>query len=654
MTLEPENHEIAEVFSEMAELLELQEGDRYRIRTFRHASRVIDNLEEPVSTLIRFGTFLKKFGIGEGVLRRVKEILQSGSCQDHRQLRASSPPGLLQILKIRGIGPKRARLLHRRLGINSVEQLEMVALNGQLARHPDVGAELADRILDGIRRWRRGDTRVNLATALLMGKSIVDWMQEEESIQKIALTGSSRRLKDTVGDLDVLVGTDTPEAAADRFLRMPGVADVILSGEGRCSVDLEEGQQVDLRIIPPERFGAGLHYFTGSQAHNIAIRVRGNRRKLKISEKGIYRRADNHIISSGEKEEDIFAAVGLPWIPPEIRENLGEIEAAEKGRLPKLVGEEDLRGDLHLHAQDHETIEEMASAAAASTLDYVALVAYAGRKRHKGGLDRVSALKRMKLIRSLEDQLGRVHLLAGVEVDIKADGTLGFDRYGMSKHDWVVATINSHFDMSGDAMTARIIRAMETGLVDCIAHPRGSILTERKSYPLDLLAIATTARKTGVALEVNGEPRRMDLDGKSCKKVKERGTLLALTSHAHRPEELTNRMFALAAARRGWIENKHVLNTRPVEEIAEMRKSRLRRFSISVPKPLSRLKGTLEHGPDIEVKDDLLLQLQGEPTDELKERLQQYMLNNDDYELHQALRKLSDNPLQLALQLLWT
>jgi DNA polymerase (family 10) len=459
-----------------------------------------------------------------------------------------------------------------------------------------------------------------------------------------------------VGDLDVLVGTDAPGAIVSRFLRMPGIAKVLVSGEGRSSVRLEGGRQIDIRLIPPESFGAGLHYFTGSQAHNIAVRIRGNRRGLKISEKGIYRRGDDIRVGGGEHEEAIFAAIGLPWIPPELRENLGELEAAVKGQLPDLVAEDQIRGDLHLHLTgDDETASHMVRAAFERSLSYVALCDFARTKQHEEGLDSSGALRRLRALRRLEDQLGQLHILAGIEVSITVEGDLDFNKEVLRKHDWVVASVQSHFEAPAEEMTRRIVRAMESGLVDCIGHPTSAFHGERKACGLDMHRIVAIARKTGVALEVNGEPRRMDLDGQSCRTAKEGGAMLTISSHAHRPSELGNVTFALAAARRGWVEAKEVLNSREVEDVARFRKSRLRRFGFPVPRPLARLRGQVSGGPvdgHLDELDLLTSRLQTGPLDEeLRDRIHRYLTQGDDLVLDRALRRLSDNPLKVAMEL---
>ena len=668
-----DNKEIAAVFMEMADLTHIQGGDPYRIRAFRRTARVVENLAQPVETSLRFGSLGKTPGIGEGSVYRIKQILRSGTCTDLQRLRARLPGGLRELLEIKGLGARRVRWLYQQLRIGSVDELELACRTGQLARLPRFGPVVQQNLLRSIQRWRNRPGRMRLSTALRIGGGLVEAMREHPAVLRAELTGSARRRKPTVGDLDVLVASGDAVAVASRFVTLPQVDEVVLRGEGRCQVRLHSGHQVDLRVLPPSNFGAGLHYFTGSQLHNIALRARGNKMGVKISDHGAFRRTDEVLINPCRREEEVFAAVGLPWIPPELRENIGEIVWGAQGRLPTLIEVDDLKGDLHMHttASDGQgTARQMAEAGIALGHEYIAITDHSKSLTIANGLDETRLLAQMRHLRDLEQELGRIRILCGIEVDILEDGSLDLDAEVLRHCDWVVASVHSHFDMSADAMTGRMERAIETGLVDVIGHPTGRRLAERPGHPVDLDRLMRSARKHDVALEINGSPHRMDLDGVHCRAAKELGVDLVISTDSHAPEHMPFRQYGVYSARRGWLGPADVLNTRPVEVLLQRRSARLRSQGVQVdirrvepaPQPVSLepVVDEVDPVPEVEApaREDVAeladCLRDGSVDEALRARLQAYVMGAaEDPALDRALREVAgENPLAAAFGLL--
>jgi DNA polymerase (family 10) len=559
-----ENSKVAVIFHEMADMLDILGENPFRIRAFRRAAQAIENLPESVSAMADRGTLTKVPGIGSGIAGRIDQILASGDCEDHAALREQVGDGLLEMMRIEGVGPKTVKLVYNELRIQTVDQLEGAARDGHLAKLPRMGEKSQAKILEAIEAYRRHSGRVLLGQALPQGMAIVDALREHPAVERIDLAGSSRRRRETIGDLDVLVGSDDSTAVMDCFVTLEEVHDVMLRGDTKCSVHLESGLQVDLRVVRPESFGAALHYFTGSKMHNIAVRDRGKRKGLRINEYGIYREGSEDSLG-GATEEEIFAAVGLPWIPPEIRENRGEIEAAEAGQLPELVEDGDLLGDLHVHTDFTDgtaSVREMAEAAAALGMDYVAITDHSKALTVARGLDEERLAEQGKLIRQAEDEVGEIRLLTGIEVDILPDGRLDLELEALAELDWVVASVHSHFNLPEKEQTARIVKAMETGVVDCIGHPSGRLLGQRDPYLTSLDEVIQAAARLGVALELNAFPDRLDIDAIHCRQAREVGVPVVINTDAHSPAHLAQRQFGIYTARRGWLEAEHVLNTR--------------------------------------------------------------------------------------------
>jgi DNA polymerase (family 10) len=641
-----ENKEIAAIFLEMADLLEIKGGERYRVRAFRRIARVVETLPEPVETMLKHGSLVRVPGIGEGAIARIKEILRSGQTTDQKRLRAALPAGLRDLLRLEGLGPKTVRLIYQDLRIGSVDELEQAVQLGVLRKLPRVGEKTEQRILRAIETFRRNIGRISLEEAMRQGEEMAALVRAEPSAQEVQLAGSLRRRKETIGDTDILVASHDPPRVAARFLTLPQVAEVLVGGEERASVRLASGHQVDLRVIPRENFGAALHYFTGAQQHNIYLRARGNRLGLKISEHGVFARKDERLLWAGETEEEIFAAVGLAFIPPELRENTGEIEAAAEGRLPKLVEESDLLGDLHVHAED---VRQTALAALALRLEYLAIT------------DDRPSLERRRLIREVEAELGRVALLSAVEVEIRRDGTLGLDAAELAGFDFVVAAVHDEEQLGRAEATQRLVRAIESGLVDCIAHPMGRV-AGGAGPPIDMERVLRAARRMSVALELNADPARLDLDPVGCRQAKESGVKVALDSDARGPEELTRRRFGVYTARRGWLERGDVLTAQPLGPIREARRARMRKVGVTVPEALQAgalKKGEAEEGAveraltrELDALEAALRTAGLDPA--LVERLERYLQAGADELLELALRRHApaQPPLMTAFAIL--
>jgi DNA polymerase (family X) len=568
-----ENAEVAKVFAELADLMELTGGNPYKVRAYRQAAQVIDTLPGAVSELWRRGELTSISSIGERLAGRIGRLLETGTLADRDELASRVPPGVVELLSVEGVGPKTVAAAWRTLGITDVDALEQACRTGRLAALPRVGERRAQAILEAIRRHRmRRSTRVPLHRAVSYADSICAKLRKVPGVRRAEAAGSVRRRKETVGDLDVLVATTEPAPAMRAFCDLAEVAMVLAKGPTKATVRLRVGLQVDLRVLPPESFGAALHYFTGSKEHNLAIRTRAVHRGLELSEYGVFDREGRRL--SGEREEDVFEAVGLPWIPPELREGAGEIEAAESGKLPRLVEERDVLGDLHVHSKASSdaraTLEELAEEAGRLGRRYLAITDHS--RSRPLGLDEKGLAEQREEIAALGRGLTEPRLLAGVEVDILPDGSLDLPAEALAGLDWVVASIHSDFTQPAERMTDRIVRALRSGVVDVLGHPSGRRIGHRDPYEFDLQAVLEVAREAGVALEVNAMPERLDLTDKACRLAKEAGVRVAISTDTHVAAHLSNIRNGVWVARRGWLERGDVINTRPLEELWGLRR----------------------------------------------------------------------------------
>jgi len=562
------NADIAAVFEEIADLLEIQGDNPFRIRAYRNAARTVGELGRDLATLVGAGKELPKLpGIGADLAAKIGEICERGTCALLERLHRELPAAITELLKVPGLGPKRVKLLHDSLEVDTVEALRRAAGAGRIRELPGFGEKIEARILEALAARKAAPQRFKLAVAAQYAAALEAWLARVPGVRKVTVAGSYRRMRETVGDLDILVAATAGSPVMARFAAYDEVKNVLAQGETRASVVLKSGLQIDLRLVPPESHGAALHYFTGSKAHNIAVRRLGQARGLKINEYGIFRRESR---VAGETEESVFAAVGLPWIPPELREDRGEIEAARKGGLPRLVTLEDLKGDLHLHTKatdGHNTIREMALAAKTAGLAYLAVTEHSRRLTVARGLDPQRLMKQIDEIDRLNEALSGITVLKGIEVDILEDGGLDLPDSALKGLDLVVGAVHSAFALPRRKQTERILRAMGSRYFTVLAHPSGRLLGEREAMDVDWLRIVRAAKERGCCLEVNAQPDRLDLDDVRCRMAKEEGVLVAVSSDAHSTFDFANLKFGIGQARRGWLEAKDVLNTRSLKEL---------------------------------------------------------------------------------------
>jgi DNA polymerase (family 10) len=563
-----ENADLSRIFAEMADVLELTGGNPFKVRAYRQASQVIDTLPRPAADLLARGDLDQVPSIGSRIAAHVAEILERGDFAEHERLAARVPPGVLEMLTLEGVGPKTVAAVWKRLRIADLAGLEEACRSERILKLPRMGEARAHAILEAIARHRARQGRTPLHRALAYADALLERLCAVPGVCAAEAAGSLRRRKETVGDLDLLVASSDPRPVVRAFGRAPDVARVLAVGPTKSTVRLTSGLQVDLRVVRPECYGAALHYFTGSRAHNIALRTRAMRMSLKISEYGVFDRRGRR--RGGASEEDVFRAVGLPFIPPELREGAGEIEAAETGRLPNLVEEADLLGDLHAHTKAssdaRSTLEEMATEARTLGGRYLAITDHS-RSRPRG-LDARALVRHVASVRALDRRLrGRPRLLAGVEVDILADGSLDLPPETLQGLDWVVASIHSHFADEPARITERFVKALRSGVVHALGHPSGRRIGARDAYAFDLQRVLEVARAEGAALEVNAQPDRLDLDDKGCRLAKQAGVPVAIGTDAHNVSQLGNLRYGLWVARRGWLEAKDVLNTLPAVDL---------------------------------------------------------------------------------------
>lgn len=573
------NEAIARVFNDLADWLELDGGQDFRARAFRNAADAIGLLRESAEARARAGTLSEIPGIGEGIVRRVIELCDTGTLAELDPSEHQVPQRLIELTQIPSCGPKTAAKLWRRLGVETIAQLEEAIAARQLRLLPGFGAKREAKLAESIAAYRLAHARMPLATALAQGVAIAGDLRQVPGARRVELCGSARRLCDTVGDLDILVAgsREVGVRVSARLTERDDVAAVIAHTDTMASVRLRSGTQVDLRVVPRRTWGAALYYFTGSKAHNIAVRTMALHKGLKISDQGIFTSKGEWV--GGTEEHEVLAAVGLPWIPPELRENRGEIEAALAGRLPTLIELSDLRGDLHAHtsaSDGRSTLRAMALAARAAGREYIAITDH-GRPGGQG-LGEAALDEQRRQIDAMNDELaGRPQVLAGVEVDIRRDGSLAIDPAALAPLDWVVASVHSSFDLPREEQTRRVIAALQTGVVDCLGHPRARRLSGRPPIDIDLERVFRAAIDAGSAVEIDGSPDRLDLDEHGARLAKEMGVPIVIVSDAHDTLELGNIRYGVAVARRGWLEAKDVVNARPVREV-------LHRFSVHHPR----------------------------------------------------------------------
>ncbi|MDP1559480.1 MAG: DNA polymerase/3'-5' exonuclease PolX [Nitrosomonas sp.] len=562
------NADIAVIFEEIADLLEIQGENPFRIRAYRNAARIIGELSQEVYLLLEKHEDLTRLpGIGDNLSSKIKEIVFNGRCSLLERLHKELPPAITELLKIQGLGPRRVKALYHDLDVQTVEQLYRAARDGRIRALHGFGEKTERNILQAVEAHANQTQRFKIAVAAQYAEALKSFLAAVPGVIKVTVAGSYRRMRETVGDLDILVVAAPSSPVMQNFVTYEEAVETLSAGNTRASVMLKCGLQVDLRVVPEESYGAALHYFTGAKAHNIAIRRMAQKSGLKINEYGVFRGKTR---IAGESESSVYAAVDLPYIPPELRENRGEILMAQTKRLPRLVEQNDLRGDLHSHTKatdGHNTLREMALAGKSNGFEYLAITEHSRRLTVAHGLNPLQLARQCEEIDQLNEELVGITLLKGIEVDILEDGSLDLPDTALAQLDLVLGAVHSKFELSRARQTDRILRAMEHPHFTLLAHPTGRLIQQRAPYDVDMPRIIREARNRGCFLELNAHPERLDLLDTYCQMAKEEGVLISINSDAHSTFDFANLRFGIGQARRGWLEKQNVLNTRSLSDL---------------------------------------------------------------------------------------
>jgi len=571
------NREIADVFRRIGDMLDILGENRFKVLAYRRAADNILNLGQDIRSYWQAGTLQEISGIGQAIAQKIDELLTTGHLEFYERLQDQVPPGVVSLLEIPDVGPKTAKLLWEKMGLQSVSEVEEAARSGQLRQLPGLGARSETKILAGIEALHRRSGRIPLGSAWPVAASLLAGLQAAcPEVLQATVAGSLRRMCATVGDIDLLAASEAPAAVMRAFADLPQVAEVVLSGLTKTTVRLHNGLQVDLRVLAPERWGAALQYFTGSRAHNVRVREIAQKQGLSLSEYGFKRPVGGEILCP--EEADVYATLGLPWIAPELREDRGEIQAALAGGLPHLVEQDDIRGDLHAHSDWSDgagTLAEMAEAARARGYDYLVISDHTQSLAVARGLTPERLRAQRAEIDALNEQWDDFCLLQGCELEIKADGTLDFEDEVLAELDFVVASVHTSLRQEQEQITRRVLNAIYNPYVDVIGHPSGRILGQREESAVDLEDVIRAAAETGTALEINSIPSRLDLDDVHVRRALELGVQVAINSDAHHPGGLDSLPYGLATARRGWTTAPDVLNTMTLDDIRAWRQARI-------------------------------------------------------------------------------
>jgi DNA polymerase (family 10) len=573
-----ENAQIADIFEEIADLLELQEENQFRVRSYRNAAQAIRNQSGRLEDMVEQGGDVSKIpNIGKSIADKVHEILEKGTCKRLEDLRKQVPEGLTNLMDVPELGPRKAMQLYKELNVESLDQLKKACEQHKVRDLEGMGQKTEEKILHGIGTLQSTAGRILYHEACDYLQSLGRHLNRISGIKQWEAAGSFRRRKETVGDLDILVQADNREEVRDAILDNNAIDEVIGSGTEKISVRLSGGLQVDFRFFDPSSFGSALMYFTGSKAHNIKLRRRVQDKKWKLNEYGLFK---GNSLLAGKAEELVYKKLDMEWIPPELREDRGEIEAALQNSLPRLVEPDDIRGDMQSHTTASDgnfSISDMARAARDYGLDYLAITDHSQRVAMANGLDDERARKHADAIRQVDGDMKRFWLLAGIEVDILKDGRLDLSEKTLAAMDWVVASTHYDRNMSRKDMTERIVSALKTGLVHCLAHPFGRIIGKRDAIDFDVDKVVETCIENNVYIEINAQPDRLDLPDKYCKSVKDAGARFVISTDAHTGENFHFMPFGVNVARRGWLTKDDILNTRTITQLKKELKSRGRK-----------------------------------------------------------------------------
>ena len=574
------NKKLAEIFERIADILEFLGDNIYRVNSYRRAAELIPGIQEDIEELWRRGKLSKLPGIGSSMAQKIEEFLNTGTLKKYEDLRKKVPEDLIDLMEVPGVGPKTLRAAYDRLGVRTKEDFMRVLRDGSLARLPGFGPKKVQNILKGLELWRSTRERIPLIEAYTIAQEVLEYMRGEEAVREISVAGSLRRMKETIGDIDILVSAERKDWAKvhERFVSYPEVERVLAKGETKSSVVLRNGRQVDLRTVPPESWGAALQYFTGSKDHNVRLRDIAKEKGLKVNEYGVFR-ADTEERIGGSTEEEVYSIVGMQWIPPEIRENWGEIELALEGRIPRLVSLEDIRGDFHMHTNWSDgvnPIEEVVEACYRMGYQYIVIGDHSQSQRQANGLTPDRYRDQWRVI----EELNRVYnprgfyILRGCEVDILPDGSLDLPDDLLEEFDFVVASIHTRLTQDN---TYRVLKAMENPYVNLIGHPTGRSPGQREGYPLDMAKVIEVAKETGTALEIN--TFRVDLSPENIRRCTQEGVVMAIVTDAHSVKHLSYMKLGVGIARRGWATPEVILNTRDIEGVREFVAEKRRRLA---------------------------------------------------------------------------
>ncbi|MEM0448705.1 MAG: DNA polymerase/3'-5' exonuclease PolX [Methanomassiliicoccales archaeon] len=564
------NSEVAAVLYEVADLLELK-GVPFKPNAYRRAARSVETLKQELMEYRKSHNLRDIPGVGEAIAKKIEELLDTGKLRYLEELREELPPGLLQIMRVPDIGPKTAMTLYRELRISSLEELKQAAESHRIRELKGFGPKSEERILQGLLLMRRRSGRMLLGYAYPMAERIREHITSTAGTRLVSLGGSLRRMKETIGDIDLLAATDQPDKVMDAFASFPEVEEVVERGPTKSVVRLKDGTQVDLRVVKEREFGAALQYFTGSKEHNVALRSLAIDKGMKLNEYGLFSKGGELVAS--EREEDIYRALGLEIMAPELRENRGEIEAAMYGRLPRIIELREIKGDFHVHSLASDgsaSIEEIAYACKRKGYEYVGITDHSQSLKVANGLSVERLRSNIDVAHNVSQRVEGVKILIGAEVDILENGDPDYPEDVMKELDYVIGAVHSRFKMGEREMTERVVRALSSGWMDILAHPTGRLLEQREPYAIDMEKVLDAAKENEVCLELNADPNRLDLSDLNCMKARERGVMIAIGTDAHSLSQLDNMVYGVATARRGWLESKHLLNSLGVQDLVEI------------------------------------------------------------------------------------
>jgi DNA polymerase (family 10) len=564
------NAEVAQILYEIADLLELQ-GVEFKPNAYRKAARNLEAMTQEIEEYRKKGNLRDIPGVGDAIAKKVEEILQTGHQGYLDDLKTDLPAGLLQLMDVPDIGPRTAMHLYKELHVTNLHELKAAAQDHRIRELKGFGARSEERILNGIRVLEMRTGRMLLGYAYPAAQGMKEYVARTAQVRLISLAGSLRRMKETIGDIDVLAGSEEPERVMDAFTSNPEVAEVIARGPTKSSVRLKNGVQVDLRVVKEDEFGAALQYFTGSKEHNLELRSIAIDKGFKLNEYGLFKKDGEELVAS-QTEEDIYQALGMGIIPPEMRENRGEIRAAQLGKLPQLVEGKDIKGDLHTHSLASDgtaSIEEMAFAAKRKGYEYVGISDHSESLKVANGLSPQRLKGNMDVARHVEERVGGIKVLIGAEVEILEDGRLDYPDEILRELDYVIGAVHSKFNQGESEMTERILRAMENDYLTILAHPTGRVLEQRQPYQFALDRVLEAARDHHVCMELNCYPERMDLSDLNCMRAKEKGVKMVVNTDAHSVAQLDYMFYGVATARRAWLESKDLLNALPLDRLVD-------------------------------------------------------------------------------------